>query len=147
MTIVKKFLVASATMLALVAGTAFASSVDQAIAERIKPFGNVCLLGDPCADEVAATPASNGGDVADARSGQQVYQQFCTSCHANGVLGAPLTNDADAWGERLAAWNDSWEELTDSAIAGIPPGMPARGTCSDCSDDELMESIKYMSGL
>ncbi len=147
MTTVKKLLAASAAMLALVAGGAFASTVEQAIAERIKPVGNVCLLGDPCADEVAATPAGNGGQVAEARSGQQVYQQFCTSCHANGVLGAPLTNDADAWGERLAAWNDSWEELTQSAIVGIPPGMPPRGTCGNCSDEELMESIKYMSGL
>nr|WP_092389900.1 c-type cytochrome [Halopseudomonas salegens] len=147
MTTVKKILAASAAMLALVAGSAFASSVDEAVAERIKPYGSVCLMGDPCADEVAATPAGNGGASGEPRSGEQVYQQFCTACHANGVLGAPVTGDADAWGERLANWNDSWEELTQSAVAGVPPGMPPRGTCGDCSDEELMESIKHMSGL
>lgn len=143
---VKNLLAASAAMLALVAGSVFASSLDDAIAERIKPVGTVCLAGDPCADEVAAAPAAAAGG-GEPRTGEQVYNQFCTACHANGVLGAPLTGDSAAWGERLAAWNDSWEELTASAVAGVPPGMPAKGTCSDCSDDELMASIKYMSGL
>ena len=53
MTIAKNILAASAAVLALFAGSAQATT-DEAIAERIKPYGTVCVAGDPCAEAVAA---------------------------------------------------------------------------------------------
>ncbi|MFD1698384.1 c-type cytochrome [Halopseudomonas phragmitis] len=141
MTTVKKLLAASAAMLALMAGSAFATAVEDAIAERIKPFGSVCLAGDPCAEETGAVAAASpaGG----ARSGEAVYKQFCTACHSTGLLGAPVTGDTPAWQARHGG---NLDELLATAISGIN-AMPPKGTCADCSDDELMDAIKHMSGL
>jgi len=36
------------------------------------------------------------------------------------------------------------ETLYDSGINGLAPGMPARGMCFSCSDDELNAVVDYM---
>lgn len=139
----KKILVACAATLVLVTGGAFADTINDAIAERLKPAGTVCMMGDPCAEEVGAV-ASAGGDGG-ARSGEAVYGQYCTACHGSGILDAPKTGDTAAWEARLAAAG-SLEALTQSAIAGVG-AMPAKGTCANCSDEEILASIQHMSGL
>ncbi|UAW98512.1 cytochrome c5 family protein [Halopseudomonas nanhaiensis] len=143
MTTVKKLLAASAALLALAAGSAFAAT-DEAIAERLKPYGDVCYVGQPCAEE--AGPSTAGASGGGARSGEEVYGKFCTACHGGGVLGAPKTGDSAAWESRLANHNGSLDELTQSAITGIG-AMPPKGTCADCSDEEIKLAIQHMSGL
>ena len=36
------------------------------------------------------------------------------------------------------------EVLYQSSINGLPPGMPAKGMCFTCSDDELKAIVDYM---
>ncbi|GGC93084.1 c-type cytochrome [Halopseudomonas salina] len=139
---VKKFLAASAALLVLVAGGAFAVSSDS-IAERIKPFGVVCVAGDPCAD--VGTMPTAVADAGAARTGEAVYGQFCTACHSAGILNAPKTGDAAAWEARLAAAG-SFDDLVTSAINGVG-AMPANGTCGDCSREEIHAAVEHMSGL
>jgi cytochrome c5 len=103
------------------------------ISERLTPFGSVCRAGDDCG-AVAASAAS--GPL----SGQQVYDQFCFACHTSGVGGAPLFGDAAAWEPRVAKGLD---ELMASTLNGIN-AMPAKGTCMNCSDDELSAAVDYM---
>ncbi|GHD40702.1 Cytochrome c5 [Marinobacter persicus] len=121
----------------LAAGTALASVEDE-IRERIKPVGEVCLQGEECGAESAAPAesASSGG----ARSGSEVYNAACAACHASGAAGAPIMGDAGAWAPRI---EKGMETLTDHAINGFN-AMPARGACSDCSDDEIVAAIEYM---
>lgn len=140
---VRKILAASAALLVLIAGSAFAQSIDDSIAERIKPYGVVCVAGDPCAD-VGTMPTALA-EAGAARAGDAVYNQFCTACHGTGVLGAPKTGDADAWEARLAAAG-SFDELVTSAINGVG-AMPPNGTCADCSREEIHAAVEYMSGL
>ena len=136
----KKILLASAAMLAVVAGNAFAATAnEEAIAERLKPVGTVCLVGDPCADEVAG----GGGAASGPRSGADIVGKFCSACHGSGVLGAPKVGDTAAWSARHGG---DLDELLKNAIAGLN-AMPPKGTCADCSDEELMAAIKEMSGL
>lgn len=142
--IAKKILVACAATLVLVTGGAFANTIQDAIAERLKPVGTVCMAGDPCA-EAAGVVAAVGGDSGGARSGEAVYGQYCTACHGSGILEAPKTGDTAAWEARLAAAG-SLDALTQSAIAGVG-AMPPKGTCADCSDEEMLASIQHMSGL
>ena len=142
MTNLKKILAVSAAMLALAAGSAFAQSGDDAIAKRIQPYGEVCIAGEECASQTPAVASAGGGE---ARSGEAVYGQFCTACHGSGILGAPKTGDTAVWEARLAAAG-SLDELTVSAITGVG-AMPPKGTCSDCSDDEIKAAIQHMSGL
>ena len=73
--------------------------------------------------------------------GKAIYERYCFSCHAAGTAGAPKLGDAPAWELRLA---NGREHLLRTTIEGIAPGMPARGLCFDCSDEELDSAIDYI---
>lgn len=126
--------------LAVVAGAAaaMAQSVDAEIAARIAPVGETCMQGEECAAAPPAATASAGGGP---RSGQQVYDTACHTCHAVGVAGAPKFGDAGAWGPRVAKGMDT---LYTHALQGFN-AMPAKGLCADCSDDEVKAAVDYMA--
>ncbi len=111
------------------------------ISERIAPIGSVCLAGEECASAAGAVVSTSSGP----RSGDAIYGQYCVACHSAGLLGAPMKDDSDAW---LAAEKRAggFSNLLANAIGGIR-SMPAKGTCTDCSDEEISISIQYMSGL
>lgn len=111
------------------------TSADEKIAERIKPVGQVCMEGDDtCGGAVAAAAASGP-----ARTGEEVYSSKCSVCHAAGVSGAPKFGTAD-WSER---GTKGIEALLATAISGIG-AMPAKGLCTDCSDEELQAAVEHM---
>jgi len=139
--LIKKILVAQTAVLALWAVSAQAAT-DEAIAERLKPVGEVCIQGQECAAAGAGAAAAAGGA---ARSGEDVYGKFCTACHSSGLLNAPKTGDSAAWTARADAAG-GLDGLLKNAISGIN-AMPPKGTCADCSDEELTAAIKHMSGL
>lgn len=141
MNLIKKILVAQTAVVALWAMSAQAAT-DEAIAERLKPVGEVCIQGEECAAAGAGAVAAAGGA---ARSGDEVYGKFCTACHGSGLLNAPKTGDAAAWKGRADAAG-GLDGLLKHAISGIN-AMPPKGTCADCSDDELKAAIQHMSGL
>ena len=135
----KKFglLVIAACLLPL--DLAYAASVEDDIAERIKKVGEVCIQGSDC------TPASAGSmTVASASTGgpeQANYKKSCATCHALGIADAPKLGDTTAWEPRIAKGMDV---LYQSAINGLPPAMPAKGLCFTCSDDDLKAVVDYM---
>ncbi|MGP8308024.1 c-type cytochrome [Vibrio sp. YIC-376] len=114
---------------------ALASDISQseydAIAERIKPVGDVYLAGS---EPVKAEPTGP-------RDGATVYGTFCIACHASGVNGAPKIGNADEWGPRIAQGKDV---LLKHALEGFN-AMPAKGTCMDCSDDEILAAINHLT--
>lgn len=122
----------------LLAASGIASSQSATLAEEIKsriaPVGTVCMAGDECAAAPAA-PAS-----AEPRSGKEVYDATCGSCHAIGVSGAPKFGSADDWAPRIAQGMDV---LYTHSFEGLN-AMPARGLCMNCSDDELKGAVDYM---
>lgn len=109
------------------------------IIDRIKPVGSLCVTGDEC--------AAGGGVavVSGPRSGEQIYNSYCTVCHAVGILNAPKKGDKHAWGKRMAD-SGSFAAMLENSLTGIR-AMPPKGTCADCSNDELSGAIEYMSGL
>ena len=111
------------------------------ISERIAPIGSVCLTGEECASAVKAVVSTSSSP----RTGDAIYGQYCIACHATGLLGAPIKDDNAAW---LAAEKKAggFNQLLANAINGIR-SMPAKGTCMDCSDEEISISIQYMSSL
>lgn len=141
MNLIKKILVAQTAVVALWAVSAQAATNDD-IAERLKPVGEVCIQGEECAAAGAGAAAAAGGA---ARSGSDVYGKFCTACHGSGLLNAPKTGDSAAWTARADAAG-GLDGLLKHAISGIN-AMPPKGTCGDCSDDELKAAIQHMSGL
>lgn len=138
MNLIKKILVAQATVLALWAVTAQATT-DEAIAERLKPVGEVCVMGEECKGAGEVAVAAGGA----ARTAADIVAKHCGACHVAGILGAPKVGDTAAWQARASNGLDG---LLANAISGIN-AMPPKGTCADCSDDELRAAIQNMSGL
>jgi cytochrome c5 len=125
----------------LAAASALAERVppgtDAEIRERLQPFGTLCRAGDDCATSTGGSVVAAAGG---AQSGDQVYEQFCATCHRIGVAGAPVLGDVEAWEPRIAKGMDT---LWDHTLNGFN-GMPAKGTCMNCSDDELRSALDYM---
>ena len=127
---------------------------------RIAAMVGVVSLLWACSDAPTSTADNSGGaDVqasADAggsasgdvdtavpaeHPGKKTYTTFCFSCHAVGLSGAPKLGDKESWAPRIAKGADF---LLQTTIEGIPPAMPVRGLCMDCSDEELALAIDYM---
>jgi cytochrome c5 len=115
---------------ALAAQASTDNTAEDALKQRIAPVGKVYLAG---AEPVVAKPTGP-------RTGEQVYQAACFACHGTGALDAPKKGDA-AWKPRLA---QGFDVLKKHAIEGIR-SMPPRGTCADCSDDEIADAIHFMT--
>jgi cytochrome c5 len=72
--------------------------------------------------------------------GQEIYDSKCKVCHGTGAAGAPKMGDKEAWAPRIATGTDS---LMNSVING-KNAMPPKGTCMDCSDEDLKAAMNYM---
>ena len=105
---------------------------EQQVAARIAPAGHVSMAG-----QVAAVAS---GGVESARAGGDIYATNCIACHSSGVAGAPIMGDVAAWSARL---EQGLETVYTNAINGIR-GMPMRGTCMDCSDDEVKAAVDHI---
>ena len=68
-----------------------------------------------------------------------MYQGACFACHGTGALGAPKS--PDDWAPRIAKGKDT---LLEHALNGFN-AMPPKGTCMDCSDDEISAAIDFMT--
>ena len=147
-------------------------AADQELIERIRPVGEVCIQGSDCtravataetaveataaagspanagaaqsaAAESAAAPPATTAEVAGAnssRGGKEIHDRFCFACHDAGVAGAPKTGVASDWEPRLAQGR---AVVLANAVNGRG-AMPPRGTCMDCSEQELDLAIEHM---
>lgn len=75
--------------------------------------------------------------------GEQIYQHFCVNCHAKKpliALGAPRIGVKKDWQHRLKQGLDVLFKHTDEGING----MPSRGGCFECTDDQLFAAILFL---
>ncbi|MDF1621975.1 MAG: c-type cytochrome [Pseudohongiella nitratireducens] len=125
-----------------IAGAVVAQTRDEVIAERIAPVGQVCLLGEECAQGQAA--ASSGGAAAGGEFDvTATFDQNCAMCHNTGMAGAPRRDDTAHWEARLA--DAGFDTMVTNAINGVN-AMPPRGMCTTCSDENIAELVRYLSG-
>ena len=116
-------------------GFAVSAEREAAIAERIKPVGDVCIEGDSgCAAAVVVKSS-------EPRTGQEIFNASCTGCHSTGAAGAPKVGDVADWAARKGS--RGMKGLYVSAIKGFN-GMPPKGLCMDCSDSELKAAVHYI---
>ncbi len=108
---------------------------EKEVAERLAPVGEVAKEG-----ETAAAPAPTAAASSGPRSGEEVYNTKCFTCHGTGAAGAPKLGAADEWSARI---DQGMDTLYKHAIEGVR-GMPPKGLCGDCSDDELKAAVDYM---
>ena len=94
------------------------------------------------------------------RSGEQIYNSACATCHATGVANAPKVHDQAAWEARYKdaltkvklanpalSSKDQDNAVMNYMIGIIKKGMnamPPGGMCNDCNDNEYKAAIKFM---
>lgn len=105
-----------------------------AIAKRLTPVGKVDAEGG------SAAPASLVNEPLSPTAGADRYKSTCAVCHETGVGGAPKFRNAADWKARAAEGMDA---MLANSIKG-KGAMPPRGTCMQCSDEELKMAIKHM---
>ena len=107
--------------------------VSEASKKALKPIG-----------EVAVSNGSGASSEGSERSGKDIVNKTCQSCHANGVANAPrLDESAKAvWEERLTKGIDGMLETAKTGKGAMPP----MGTDPTLSDSELKGAIIYMLG-
>jgi cytochrome c5 len=81
---------------------------------------------------------------ADAAKGQGVYMNFCASCHASGIAGAPKVGDKSAWAEHSAKGTEAMIQNAINGYQGSAGFMPARGGNSALTDEEVSSAVLYM---
>lgn len=73
-------------------------------------------------------------------AGKALYENYCSGCHASGAGGAPKYGDAISWTPVL---KHGMTTVYGNAIKGIG-GMPAKGTCVSCNDQDIKQAVDYM---
>lgn len=125
--------------------TADTAEYQAAVADRIRPLGQVYLPGEEAsAGEPVVAEAEQPDPVETSMSGPQVYNDACLVCHGAGVGGAPILGDALAWASRLEQGNDVLYTNAIEGFTGQTGFMPAKGARMDLSDDEVRAAVDYM---
>ena len=101
----------------------------ESIAQRIQPVAQFRLVD----------AASDSSD--ESRTGEQVYELTCLTCHASGVAGAPTMGDNDAWAPLIES---GFDQMVKIAIEGVG-AMPPRGGNPSLSDLEVARAVAYMA--
>ncbi len=120
-------------------------AMQKAIAERIKPVGEVYIGRAPAAATAAQPPHQPSAQITAAQtadtqmSAADVYQAVCAVCHAAGVANAPIYGDKAAWAPRLS----DIQLLYANSLNG-KGAMPAKGGRPDLSDETIQAAVDYM---
>lgn len=124
------------------AGGKFAMPEASAAPEKA---ANATGLTTPAAQTTAAAtqppaPAPTAAVKVAANTGEVLYKQVCTACHAAGVAGAPKSGDKAAWAPRIKTGVDA---MTASVIKG-KGAMPPKGG-SAASEADIRSAVEYMA--
>ena len=116
-----------------------------AVAERIRPLGEIYLPGEEAASAGPVVQATEEpAPVATVMSGPQVYNSACNACHGTGVGGAPRVGDNTAWVDRIAQGMDTLNDHAINGFTGSAGVMIAKGGRMDLSDEEVIAAVEYM---
>ena len=105
-------------------GQVAASMSEEAVARRIQKVGILRL----------------GESRREPKTGEEVYQAQCTTCHAAGLVGAPKFGDAAAWAPRIGT---GYSALLNSALKG-KGNMAAQGGGA-FADFEVGRAVAYLA--
>ncbi len=116
------------------------------VAENIRPVGEVRLPADEEPVEAAPSAASEQAPEAQetAMTGEQVYGLACGVCHGNGIGGAPMLGDAEAWTARVEQGIDVLYEHAINGYQGQAGYMPPKGGNLALSDEAVRSAVDYL---
>jgi cytochrome c5 len=87
---------------------------------------------------------SNPAKVANTHPGEPIYKQSCAVCHDNGIAGAPIVGDQDAWRLRLQKQASVLINNALNGFQGKAGYMPAKGGNTSLSGQEVENAVRYM---
>ena len=105
------------------------SPLEQSAAKNLESIGKVAVISD----KAEASGAS--------RSGEQIFNSVCGTCHKTGIANAPKIDDKEAWEPRLV---NGLQGLIDTATKG-KGAMPPNGGDPAITAEELKNTILYMT--
>ena len=73
--------------------------------------------------------------------GQKDYEMYCSACHGNAAIGAPVVGDKEAWATVLEKGIDT---VYSNGLNGIN-GMPPKGGAMDLSEKQFNDIVDYYS--
>jgi cytochrome c5 len=79
-------------------------------------------------------------------NGKRVYDKACFACHMTGVSGAAPLTDKVRWEAQAAKGMPTLHKHVIEGFTGTFGTLPAKGTCMDCTDQDLYDAIHYMLG-
>lgn len=115
--------------------------------ERTRPFARVAVAGQDNAalaivEQASLTTESPGLPVP--QSAEELYKTACSTCHAQGIGGAPRLGDKAAWAPRIAKGSDVLDLHAIEGFQGQTGLMPPKGGRMDLSDDLIRQGVDYM---
>jgi len=120
------------------------------VAERIAPLSQEAIAGhDNSALAIKPAEGQAAGSAAPAglpKNGKEVFEQVCSTCHGQGIAGAPKAGDKAAWAARIAEGKATLYTHALQGYTGGPGGgvMPPKGGRTDLSDDLVKQGVDYM---
>jgi len=110
----------------------------KAIAERIKPVGEVTVATGEQALNAVVSPANA------ASAGEATYNASCVACHGAGIAGAPKIGDKANWGPRIAKGNDALYTSAIKGFTGKAGVMPPKGGNTALKDADVKAAVDFM---
>ena len=110
----------------------------RAIAERIKPVGEVTISSGEAALNAVSSTANAAG------AGESTYNSACVACHGAGVAGAPKIGDKAAWAPRIAKGNDALYNSALKGFTGKTGTMPPKGGNTSLKDADVKAAVDFM---
>jgi cytochrome c5 len=118
------------------------------VAARIAPLSHEAVAGKDNSALVikpeGPAPQAAGSAQAPPKNGEELFQQTCSTCHGQGIAGAPKAGDKAAWAPRIAAGKPTLYEHAVNGYQGKSGVMPPKGGRTDVSDDLVKQAVDYM---
>ncbi len=107
-------------------------------------FALVIGCGGKSGDKAEKKEAAKPQYTVNLANGEAVFNKACIACHQTGVAGAPAITDKARWEEVAAKPMSTLLEHAWKGYTGKYGAMPEKGTCMDCSKQDLYDAIHYM---
>jgi cytochrome c5 len=118
------------------------------VAGRLAPVAQEAVAGKDNSALAITADAGAAGQAGSAapppKSGEEVFQQVCSTCHGTGLAGAPKAGDKAAWGPRIAKGKDTLYEHALKGFTGTSGMMPAKGGRPDLPDELVKQAVDHM---
>ena len=116
------------------------------VEHNIEPLARVAVAGqdNSALSIVESNPDAVSVVMAVPMDGVSLYKSACTTCHDQGIGGAPKKGDRGAWGPRVAQGKATLYEHAIKGYTGKAGVMPPKGGRIDLDDALIKLGVDYL---